>query len=297
MSEQKLVSILLPIFNVENYIIETLVSIEEQSYSNIETIIIDDGSSDNSYQVVFNYIKNKPNFKLYRNIENQGISKTLNKALVLSNGYYIARVDGDDLLDCNRIYKQVEKVEHSNIDIIGCSLYTIDESSRKIGGIKYTSNSNSIEKLLTFTSPISHIWLCKKEIYNNVGEYKYDGAEDLFFIQRAHKLGYKISNLDNYYGMYIRIRSGNTNSLQGLKQRFLHKHVLNQVKKNTEEPFIYKEKPFREFTYKLSCNLIKKGLSKSLYIKVIYYLISISISYDQFIYLMDRLKKKRLLNK
>ncbi len=97
--------------------------------------------------------------------------------------------------------------------------------------------------------------------------------------------------------MYIRIRSGNTNSLQGLKQRFLHKHILNQVKKNTEEPFIYKEKPFREFTYKLSCSLIKKGLSKNLYIKVIYYLISISISYDQFIYLMDRLKKKRLLNK
>ncbi|WP_219410250.1 glycosyltransferase family 2 protein [Proteus terrae] len=119
MSEQKLVSILLPIFNVENYIIETLVSIEKQSYSNIETIIIDDGSSDNSYQVVFNYIKNKPNFKLYRNIENQGISKTLNKALFLSNGYYIARVDGDDILDCNRIYKQVEKVEHSDIDIIG----------------------------------------------------------------------------------------------------------------------------------------------------------------------------------
>lgn len=297
MSEQKLVSILLPIFNVENYIIETLVSIEKQSYSNIETIIIDDGSSDNSYQVVLNYIKNKPDFKLYRNIKNQGISKTLNKALVLSNGYYIARVDGDDLLDCNRIYKQVEKVEHSDIDIIGCSLYIIDESSRKIGGIKYTSNSNSIEKLLTFTSPISHIWLCKKEIYNNVGEYKYDGAEDLFFIQRAHKLGYKISNLDNYYGMYIRIRSGNTNSLQGLKQRFLHKHVLNQVKKNTEEPFIYKEKPFREFAYKLSCNLIKKGLSKNLYIKVIYYLISIAISYDQFIYLIDRLKKKRLLNK
>ncbi|HIE4547822.1 glycosyltransferase family 2 protein [Proteus mirabilis] len=297
MSEQKLVSILLPIFNVEDYIIETLVSIEEQSYSNIEVIIIDDGSTDHSYQTVLDYIKNKPIFKLYRNIKNQGISKTLNKALLLSNGYYIARADGDDLLDCNRIYKQVEKIESSDIDIIGCSLYTINEFGKKIGSIKYTSDSNSIEKLLTFTSPISHIWLCKKEVYNNIGEYQYDGAEDLFFIQRAHKRGYKISNLDNYYGMYIRVRAGNTNSLQGLKQRFLHKHVLDQVKRDTTEPFVYKKKPFREITYKVSCNLIKKGLNKNIFIKIIYYLLSITISYDQFLYLIERFKKRQLLKK
>lgn len=94
----ELVSIIIPTYNSENYIIDTLESIDKQNYKNWECIIVNDGSTDNTENVVFSYIENKPGKFIYHFQENTGLSGARNKGLALSKGEYVQFIDSDDIL-------------------------------------------------------------------------------------------------------------------------------------------------------------------------------------------------------
>ena len=112
----KKVSILMPMYNSEKYIKESINSILNQEYKNFELIIVDDGSIDSSIEIVKEY--NDSRIKLYENIENKGLPYTRNKLLSLATGEYIALFDSDDIALKNRIKAQVEFLEkNKNIDI------------------------------------------------------------------------------------------------------------------------------------------------------------------------------------
>ena len=120
MSQEPLVSVLIPCYNCEKYVEEAVMSIIEQSYSNLEILVIDDGSTDNTGSILqelaqkdsrIRYIKNETNLKLIR---------TLNKGIDLCRGKYIARMDADDISLPTRIVKQVNFLEkHPDIGIVG----------------------------------------------------------------------------------------------------------------------------------------------------------------------------------
>lgn len=99
------VSVLIPVFNVEKYIKDSVQSIRNQTYKNIEIIVIDDGSTDDTFGVVAKIAESDKRIKLFKNEKNIGIVKTLNRALELSTGEYIARMDGDDISELDRIEK------------------------------------------------------------------------------------------------------------------------------------------------------------------------------------------------
>ena len=102
------ISIILPVYNKSEYIQETLESIINQTYSDFELIIIDDGSIDNSVEIINKTLKNtKINYKLYQQ-ENKGVSSARNEGLTLSQGKYIVFVDGDDIIDKNHL-KELNK--------------------------------------------------------------------------------------------------------------------------------------------------------------------------------------------
>ena len=94
-------SIIICCYNSEKYIKETIDSILNQTYNNIELIIIDDGSTDNSRKIINNYLKNKKIKKIFQ--KNKGLNISNNIALKASNGEYILRLDADDWLDPNCI--------------------------------------------------------------------------------------------------------------------------------------------------------------------------------------------------
>lgn len=111
----KKVSILIPLYNAESYIAETIDSIIKQSYENIEIIIVDDGSTDNSYEIAQNYASEK--VKVVQQA-NKGACAARNKALELSTGEYIVFFDADDIMYKDKIKNQMSLVQKYGDDYI-----------------------------------------------------------------------------------------------------------------------------------------------------------------------------------
>ncbi|MCT7911792.1 glycosyltransferase family 2 protein [Arcobacter lacus] len=107
-----LVSVVIPCYNHQYYVEKSLKSVINQTYKNIEIIVIDDGSKDNSVKVLKELQKN--NKFILECQENMGVCKTLNRAIGMSNGKYIAILASDDYWDLTKIEKQVKVLETSN---------------------------------------------------------------------------------------------------------------------------------------------------------------------------------------
>lgn len=112
------ISVVIPLYNAEQYVQETLESVLSQSYTNFEIIIVDDCSTDNSVEIVKSIKDNR--IKIYTNSCNRGIAYTRNKAISLSkSGNFIALLDDDDIAPPERFQKEVEYLEnHPDIDIV-----------------------------------------------------------------------------------------------------------------------------------------------------------------------------------
>lgn len=228
-----LVSVLVPVYNVENYLLESLESIAKQTYTNLEVIVIDDGSSDKTLQLAKDFSKRDSRFKIHRNEKNLRIVETLNKAMQLATGNFIARCDGDDIMDPFRIERQYEfLIKHPDIALVGCSFRTIDEAGRYLRDVRYPSGKGLIAKLLPFCSPVSHIWLARREVYDTVGAYRIASVEDYDFLLRANLAGFGLDNIEDYFGMQVRVRTGNTVSQYGIVQRRLFNYARSI---NTQE--------------------------------------------------------------
>lgn len=115
-------SIIIPVFNTEKYIEKCFNSILSQTYSDIEVILVDDGSTDNSLEICKKYELMDNRFKVVT-IKNQGVSVARNTGLLYSTGDYITFLDSDDWLENNAIELIYEKLSYKKYDIIQCNLY------------------------------------------------------------------------------------------------------------------------------------------------------------------------------
>lgn len=126
-----LLSVILPVYNSENFIKETISSILEQSFKDFELIIIDDCSSDQSPEIIKSFNDQRINY--FQNETNLKLIKTLNRGVELAKGKYIARMDSDDICLPNRFECQVEYLEnHPEIGMAGCLPIIIDENGHII---------------------------------------------------------------------------------------------------------------------------------------------------------------------
>lgn len=118
-----LVSIIIPCFNYGRFIEETLKSVRDQTWSNWECIVIDDGSTDNSKEVVRDFCAKDSRFK-YRYQKNKGVSAAKNNGLKVANGSYIQFLDADDLLSKAKLKYQLSVFKEKEVDIVyGISYY------------------------------------------------------------------------------------------------------------------------------------------------------------------------------
>ena len=104
---QPKVSVVMSAYNGERYLREAVESILNQTFNDFEFIIIDDGSTNSTGQILSSYAAQDPRIVLIRNRENIGLTKSLNKGLALARGEYIARMDADDVSLPNRFSEQV----------------------------------------------------------------------------------------------------------------------------------------------------------------------------------------------
>lgn len=225
---EKLVSVLIPVYNVGKYVKEAIKSIQDQTYKNLEIIVVDDGSTDNTYTIVQGLAAGDSRIKLFRNDKNSKIVKTLNKAFKYSSGDYIARMDGDDISELDRIEKKVAFLEaNSEYDLVGCSVNSVNEKGELLSSTSKLGSYTQLDKLKKYSTPVFHIWVAKRKVYESLGGYReLSGVEDYDFLLRMSTSGFKFTNLESYYGYNIRIdRVGNTKDLMGLKQIKLHRYV------------------------------------------------------------------------
>ncbi|MEC3331945.1 glycosyltransferase family A protein [Bacillus cereus] len=138
MEQKQLVSVVIPLYNTEKYIEETMQSILDQTYKNIEIVIVDDGSKDQSPSIVKNLAEKYPGQVKYVHQKNQGVSVARNTGIENASGEYVAFLDSDDLWHPTKIEKQVESMHKNNMDACYCGYMNFYE---EIGEkVEHTTN-------------------------------------------------------------------------------------------------------------------------------------------------------------
>ncbi len=126
-NNEKLVSIIIPAYNVEKYIDECVSSILAQTYRNIEIIVVDDGSTDSTWRHIQNFVSLDSRVKGFHRT-NSGVSTTRNFAIEQASGDYISFVDGDDYVSNDMVATMVDTIERDSSDWVNCQYHRTDDS-------------------------------------------------------------------------------------------------------------------------------------------------------------------------
>lgn len=190
------VSIIIPLYNQKKYITQAIESTLNQTYRNIEIIVVDDGSTDSPGEII-NKFKGK--IKLYVHKQNKGPSLARNTGIKNSTGEYLQFLDGDDYLKKDKIEKQLEFMQKTKADISYCEVERLYEESGerilgKVGEIKkedfFAHLYNSWQK----NPAPTHSWLLKREVAESVGGFDKNlrAAEDPYFLVKVTFTGKEI---------------------------------------------------------------------------------------------------------
>lgn len=241
-----MISIIIPVYNKEKYIKKCLESITNQTYKNIEIIVINDGSTDNSENIIKEFAKKEKRIKVFTQ-SNGGVSKARNQGLKYASGEYILFVDADDYVEADYVEKMVAYKE----DLIVCGYINVQKNGNKINYIKnkvfYDKNEiikNSLKKENNSLMVTPYVKLFKHNIItkNNLNfDETMNFGEDTCFVFEYIK-NIKSMRFIEYYGYY------NINVQGTLSRRYVSnikeqtKKVYNVIKSfdiNEREYFIY----------------------------------------------------------
>ena len=126
---EPLVSIITPVYNAEEFLEETILSVLNQTYKNWELILIDDCSKDDSYKIIERYLGMDKRIKYLKNEKNSGPAVTRNNGINISKGKYIAFLDSDDLWYRDKLKKQIDFMEMNNKNICHGNYEMINKKS------------------------------------------------------------------------------------------------------------------------------------------------------------------------
>lgn len=193
------VSVIMPFYNNEKTIREALLSIMNQSYKNIEIILIDDGSEDGSFNNIKDLLIDK-NIKLIRDKTNKGLIYRLNQMIELTDAEFIARMDADDICHPKRIEIQINTLLNNDYDIVSTSAGIIDIHS-KIKGIRDFDGQPTKVDFLKYGGLIHASILLKSKILkeNKYNKEFYRAEDREFFLKIINKYKIYRINLPLYF--------------------------------------------------------------------------------------------------
>ena len=197
--EKEKISVLVPVYNSEKYIGKCIESVLNQTYKNIELIIVNDGSKDKSYEIIEEY-KNKDNRIKAISTENRGVSFARNTALDNATGNFLSFVDSDDYIDEDYLETLYNVLKKENADISMCNCKLVEENNKTyiktfgISNMQIMNGEEAVENLFYYNYMRHSPWgkLYKKEIFEGY-RYKTEGQyEDL---ELTYKLFLKAKKL------------------------------------------------------------------------------------------------------
>lgn len=219
-SKSPLVSVVMPVRNAGNFLAEAITSILNQTYKNIELIIVNDASTDTTSKIL-TLLKDK-RVRIFKNKKRLGVTATANIAISKARGIFIARMDGDDIANPKRIEKQVKFLnDHKNVVAVGGQCELIDAYGETFGTKDFPLTNLKIRKMIFSSVPIQQptLMVARMRLPENFVWYdeNYSSAEELELLFKLFKLG-EVRNLNEYLLKY-RIHKGNT-SLKNPKKTF-----------------------------------------------------------------------------
>lgn len=165
------VTVLMPVYNAAPFIRRAIESVLSQSFRDFEFLIIDDGSTDDSQSIVKSYSDSR--IRLVQNEENMGVAKTLNRGLGLAAGEYIARMDGDDVCEPDRLELQVRFMEdRPGLALSGTFVRRFAESGNYV--LRFPQGSTCLRSYVLLGNPLAHpTVIFRREVFVESG-FRYD---------------------------------------------------------------------------------------------------------------------------
>jgi len=241
------VSVIVPVYNMEKRLNKCLDSLVNQTYKDIEIIVINDGSKDNSLDIIKSYHDDR--IKLIDQ-ENQGISIARNNGISISTGEYLCFLDSDDYFELDAIEKFVNKITSDNSDIVVCDYYMFDDNNRKIMNVGYPElfggslydNPNMIRDI--DYGPCNKIY--KKELFKDIMFPINTKYEDFEAILKVFSKAKKITKLDDpVYDYYINqngeTRTQTTKNMDMLKIAYNLDNYFDFLNKDIKLKDVYVE--------------------------------------------------------
>jgi len=239
-----LVSVLIPVYNSSKFLDEAVKSIICQTYANIEIIITDDGSTDDSLDVIRRYKDNR--IKLITHEKNQGLIFTRNEAVAMAQGEYIAFLDSDDISSPDRIEKQLKFLEeNTDFGMTGSWVQMIDEKGNRLNdSLKFPAKPEEIPVILLFKNyfTTSSIMVRKSCLPDQPFDPDFPIAEDYnLWVKIAEK--HKVWNLPEVL-TYYRVHEENIHKVFRQKMQDMDVLQLSKQLSKLDTDFSEQEKQF-----------------------------------------------------
>lgn len=257
------ISVILSVYNGEKYLKEAVESILNQTFSDFEFIIVNDGSTDDTEKILDEF--NDRRIVRLNNDKNMGLVKSLNKGLAAAQGKFIARMDADDISKPERFEKQIKFLEkNSKIGVLGTAMEQIDAKGKKISVLCPPLNHKLILWKMFFECPIFHpTVMMRRDILEKVGGYdiSFIHTEDTDLWSRLYKLT-RFANLSDV----LHIRRLHNKSIISTQSDIQHKSGII-IKQRLFNEILGREVPsyiiewFSQPEKSLSRNQIKEIIS------------------------------------
>ena len=274
--KEKCISVIIPVYNCEKYISRCLKSIINQTYKNLQIIVVDDGSFDDSLRICNEFANKDARIEVYHK-ENGGVSSARNLGLKKVKGDYVSFIDADDFLELNMFSTMVKNIK--NEEIIVCNFNNIDENGNKISGIDIPDmildKNNALKELFLNRYIIGALWnkLFDYDLLKNLEfNINYTVGEDLLYeflaINNSRKIRFISDCLYNYY-----INDNNATSKVSYTKWKQIIDICEIIKNETNDKKLLDYLKIKKFkSYRLIMNkMIKQQLNKKdlIYLKEI----------------------------
>jgi glycosyltransferase involved in cell wall biosynthesis len=236
------ISVIMGAYNGGLYIRPAIDSILEQTFRDLEFIIINDGSLDNTREIIVEYAKKDSRIVFVDNKKNIGLTRSLNEGLKIAKGKFIARMDADDISLPQRLERQVKFFEsNKNAGAIGSWYYIINEKGKIIKNCQPPTSIIQIKKAFLNSAPIIHSSLMiRKKALEDVGFYdvEFRYAQDRDLLLRIAK-GYELMVVPEYLVEYRNNKDSISLQKEIEQKKFCLKAVKRAIANGTYPKFYY----------------------------------------------------------
>ena len=207
MSQEKaLISIIIPVYKVEKYLEKCIQSVINQTYENLQIILVDDGSPDNCGKICNEYAKKDHRIEVIHK-SNGGLSDARNKGLEIAKGEYIGFVDSDDYIEADMYEVLYNLLKQYNADVSICNFYTVSQGKISIknadNGINEYNRIEILKEILLDRNIQSYAWnkLYKKELFDEIkypiGKKYEDIGTTFYLLEKCNKV--VVTGKSEYY--------------------------------------------------------------------------------------------------